>query len=101
MKKLFSILVLLAVIFVMTGCVTASSINGTADMHGLFSGGAAKTAVTEGAQEIASYTTILGLVDSGYPEYAAKVNEAVAAGKTVTTTQTFLFVMFKHTAYAK
>jgi hypothetical protein len=104
MKKFFSLLVLvvmLAAAFTMTGCVTASSINGTSDTHGLFSGGEAKAAVTEGAQEIASYSNILGLFDSGYTEYAAKVNEAVAAGKKVTTTQTFLLVMFKHTAYAK
>lgn len=104
MKKTFSLLVIvvmLAAIFAMTGCVTASSINGTADSHGLFSGGAAKSAVTDGASEIASYTNILGLVDSGYAEYVAKVNEAIAAGKTVTSTQTWMFVMVKHTAFAK
>ncbi|MDR0450228.1 MAG: hypothetical protein LBH26_03085 [Treponema sp.] len=101
MKKLFSLLVLVAVIFALAGCVTASSVNGTADAHGLFSGGAAKAAVTEGAQEIASYSNILGIIDSGYPEYVAKINEALASGKTVTTTQTWLFVMFKYTAYAK
>jgi hypothetical protein len=104
MKKFFSLLVIasmLAAIFTMTGCVTASSINGTADIHGLFSGGGAKAAVTNGAQEIASYSNILGLFDSGYADYVAKVDAALAAGKKVTTTQTFLFVMFKYTAYAK
>jgi hypothetical protein len=103
MKK-FSLLVLvvmLAAFFTMMGCVTMSSVGGTADMHGLFSGGAAKAAVTDGAQEIASYSNILGLFDSGYADYVAKVNAALAAGKKVTTTQTWLFVMFKHTAYAK
>jgi hypothetical protein len=92
---------LAAAFFTMTGCVTASSVNGTADAHGLFSGGGAKAAVTDGAQEIASYSTILGLFDSGYADYVAKVNEAVASGKTVTTTQTWLFVLVKYTAYAK
>ena len=55
----------------MTGCVTATSIGGTSDPHGLLGGGAANTAVTEGAQEIASYTVIVGLVESGYADYAA------------------------------
>jgi hypothetical protein len=104
MKKFFSILVIttmLAAIFTMTGCVTASSINGTVDTHGLFSGGGAQAAVVDGAQEIASYSNILGLFDSGYENYVTKVNEAVAAGKKVTTTQTWLLVIIKHTAYAK
>jgi hypothetical protein len=104
MKKAFSLLVLvvmLAALFTMAGCVTASSINGTAETHGLFSGNGAKAVVTDGAQEIASYSNILGLFDTGYEEYVAKVNAAVAAGKKVTTTQTFLVIMFKYTAYAK
>jgi hypothetical protein len=104
MKKSFSLLVLVVMsvaLLTMAGCVTASSINGTSETHGLFSGGGAKAVVTDGAQEIASYSVILGLFDSGYDEYVAKVNEAVAAGKKVTTTQTFLFVLFKYTAYAK
>jgi hypothetical protein len=104
MKK-FSCLLALALtaaaLLALAGCVTASSINGTADMHGLFSGGEAKTAVTGGAQEIASYSVILGLVDSGYAAYAARVNEALAGGKTVTTTQTWLLFMIKYTAYAQ
>ena len=103
MKKvsLLVLVVMLAAFFTLTGCVTASSINGTVDTHGLFSGGGAKAAVTEGAEEIASYSNILGLFDAGYADYVAKVNAALAAGKKVTTTQTFLFVLFKHTAYAK
>jgi hypothetical protein len=104
MKKFFSILVItamVAVVFTMTGCVTASSINGTADTHGLFSGGGAKAAVTSEAEQIASYSVILGLFDSGYGDYVAKVNEALAAGKEVTTTQTWYYVLVKHTAYAK
>jgi hypothetical protein len=104
MKKLFSLLalvVVLATVLTMMGCVTASSINGTTDAHGLFSGGGAKAAVTDGAEEIASYSVILGIVDSGYAEYVAAVNEALAAGKKITTTQTNLFVMIKFAAYAK
>ncbi|MDR1288683.1 MAG: hypothetical protein LBK08_13835 [Treponema sp.] len=104
MKKLFSLLVIttvLAVIFAMTGCVTASSINGTADTHGLFSGGGAKALVSDGAEQIASYLNIIGLFDTGYTDYVASVNEALAAGKKVTTTKTWYYVMVKHTAYAK
>ena len=57
MKKLslLVLVVMLAAFFTMIGCVTTSSINGTAGFHGLFSGGGAKAAVTDGAQEIASY----------------------------------------------
>jgi hypothetical protein len=105
MKKSLSLLVIAVFIAAMVlplgGCVTASAIGGTADIHGLFSGGGAKAAVTAGAQEIASYSTILGLFDSGYEDYAAKVKEAEAGGKQVTTTVTWLLVMIKTTAYAK
>jgi hypothetical protein len=105
MKKSLSILAIVvfiaALVLPLGGCVTASSIGGTADAHGLFSGGAAKAAVTDGAEEIASYSTILGIVDSGYAEYAAAVKAAEASGKQVTSTTTFLFFLVKTTAYAK
>jgi hypothetical protein len=105
MKKSFSFLIIAVFIAAMVlplgGCVTASAIGGTSDQHGLFSGGGAKAAVTDGAQEIASYSTILGLFDSGYDVYAAAVKEAEASGKQITTTVTWMLVMFKTTAYAK
>jgi hypothetical protein len=105
MKKSFSLLVIAifiaAMVLPLAGCVTASSIGGTSDPHGLFSGGGAKAAVTDGAQEIASYSNILGLFDSGYDVYAAKVKEAVAAGKKITTTTTWYYLLYKITAYAK
>jgi hypothetical protein len=100
-KGVFGIAILVAVIGIMTSCVTVSSIGGTADGHGLFSGGAAKEAVTAGTTEIASYTNILGLFDSGYADYATKVKAAEASGKKVTSTTTWYFVMTKTTAYAK
>jgi hypothetical protein len=102
-KGVFGIAILLMVIgIVATSCVTATSIGGSSEGHGLFSGGAAKAAVTDGAQEIASYQVILGFVDSGYENYAAAVKEAEAAGKQVTTTVTWYFnVLVKYTAYAK
>jgi hypothetical protein len=101
-KGVFGLAIIVAVIGILSiSCVTASSIGGTIDGHGLFSGGGAKVAVTEGAQEIASYSNILGLVDTGYADYAAKVKEAEAAGKQVTSTTTWLLIMTKTTAYAK
>jgi hypothetical protein len=100
--KILGIIALVAVMVSVTGCVTASSIGGTGDGHGLFSGGAARTAVTEGATEIASYSVILMLFDAGYADYAAKVKSAEASGKQITTTTTWYFGIFsKITAYAK
>ncbi|MDR1048030.1 MAG: hypothetical protein LBL64_09650 [Treponema sp.] len=105
MKKslyLLAVVVLMAaMVLPLAGCVTASSIGGTADAHGLFSGGGAKAAVTDGAQEIASYNTILGIVDSGYADYAAAVKAAEASGKQITSTSTFKVFLVTTTAYAK
>jgi hypothetical protein len=105
MKKSLSLLVIAVLVAVMVlplaGCVTAGSIGGTMELHGLFSGGGTKEALTTDAQEIASYSNILFLFDSGYDEYAAKVKEAEAAGKQVTTTVTWFVVVLKFTAYAK
>ena len=38
--------------------------------------------------EIASYSVILGTVDSGYAGYAAAVKKAESGGKTVTSVRT-------------
>jgi hypothetical protein len=99
--KMLGIIAMVAVMVSVTGCVTATSVGGTADMHGLFSGGAAGNAISSGATEIASYSAILGLFDSGYADYAAKVKAAEAQGKQITTKTTFLLFLFKITAYAK
>jgi hypothetical protein len=82
----------------LSGCATASSIGGTADAHGLFS---KAPVVAEGAQEIASYSVIIGLIDSGYPEYAQAVKAAEAAGKKVTTVTKWMVFLTKTTAYAQ
>ncbi|MDR0642924.1 MAG: hypothetical protein LBG07_10745 [Treponema sp.] len=92
------VVVALAFGLILGSCATASSIGGTADAHGLFS--KAKV-VAESAEEIASYSVILGIVDSGYEEYAAAVKEAEAAGKQVTTVTKFLFFLTKTTAYVQ
>ena len=99
--KLFGIIALVAVMGLVTGCVTATTIGGTGDGHGLFSGGKAAAAVTDGASEIASYSVILGIVDSGYPEYAEAVKAAQAEGKKITTTTKWLLFLNKVTAYAQ
>ena len=90
--------VTLALGLVLAGCATASSIGGTADAHGLIS---KAPVVSEGAEEIASYSVILGLVDSGYPEYAAAVQAAGAEGKKITTVTKWMVFLTKTTAYAR
>jgi hypothetical protein len=92
------LVITLAFGLVLGSCATASSIGGTGDAHGLIS--KAKV-VADGVEEIASYSVILGLVDSGYEEYAATVKEAEAAGKQITTVTTWLVFITKTTAYAK
>ncbi|MCL2276837.1 MAG: hypothetical protein FWC21_02970 [Treponema sp.] len=101
--KIFGIIAMVAVIgFSMTGCVTATTIGGAAGGHGFFSGGGAREAVTQGATEIASYTIILGLFDSGYAQFADAVKQAESQGKLVTTTATSYFgFATKYTAFAR
>jgi predicted small secreted protein len=98
--KFWGIIAIVAVIAIaLAGCATTSSIGGTTDTHGLFS--KAKI-VSEGAQELASYGVILGLVDSGYAAYTTKVQQAEAEGKAVTTvTKAYLGFYTKVTAYVK
>jgi hypothetical protein len=83
----------------LTGCATHSSIGGTADVHGLLS---KAPVVAEGAQEIASYSVIMWLIDSGYENYAAAVKKAESGGKKVTSVTKSYFGFFtKVTAYAQ
>jgi hypothetical protein len=86
---------------VTTGCVTATTIGGTADKHGLFSGYPAADAATGDSTKIASYTLVLGLFDAGYANYADKVKAAQAQGKKITTKTTWYYVVEVTTAYAK
>jgi len=90
-----------AVLVVMTGCVMATTIGGTADRHGLFGGYSAADNVTGGSTELASYTVVLGLFDTGHADYAAKVKAAKAQGKVVTTKSVWFILATKTTAYAK
>ena len=100
--KLFGIIVLVAIIgFSMASCATATSIGGAAGGHGFFTGNGAANALTEGAQEIASYSVILGIVDSGYAEYAAAVQAAEAEGKKISSVSRWMLFTVKTTAYAK
>ena len=94
-------LVAAAALFVSVGCVPMTTVGGTADPHGLFTGHQAAENIQQEATEIASYRIFAGLVDVGYDEYVKKVNEATAKGKKVSTkTLSFPFVTIV-TAYAK
>jgi hypothetical protein len=96
--KIIGIIALVAVMVSMSGCAVLSSIGGTGDIHGLVSQG--KVAM-QGATEIASYSVILGLFDSGYAEYDAKVKAAEAQGRKITSVTTFYFVLTTTRAYAR
>jgi len=104
MKKLFSVFLLVTAVFIVVGltsCATASSVGGVSSKNGIFTGNGATAVLTEGAEEIASYSVILGIVDTGYADYAAAVKAAEAAGKKITSVTKWLFVMTKTTAYAQ
>jgi hypothetical protein len=97
--KLFGIIALVAVMVSVGSCSTFSSVGGTYDPHGFFVSGA--KAVEQGAAEIASYSVILGLFDSGYEGYATTVKTAEAEGKQITTVTKFYYFFTKTTAYTK
>jgi len=97
--KLIGIIALAAVMAVFSSCAMLSTSGGTGDIHGLFT--FSVPSATEDYTEIASYIVILGLFDSGYTEYAAKVKEAEEAGWKITTVTKFYYVFSKTTLYAK
>jgi hypothetical protein len=98
MKTILKFGLLVAITITVIGCATFSSIGGSADRHGLIS----QASVVADGQLVASYSVILGLVDSGYGDYAAAVKQAEAQGKTVTTVTTdFLGFFTSIKAYAK
>ena len=101
MKKTFASLIAASALAVSIGCVTQTTISGTADRHGLFTGYSAASDVTGDGTEIASYNTILGLVDTGHAEYVAKVKAAEAQGKKIRTKTMWYIVVTTTTAYAK
>jgi len=105
MKNLFKLLGIIAFVaiigFTMASCATASSIGGASGGHGFFTGNGAAATLTEGTQEIASYSVILGLFDAGYADYAAAVKAAEASGKNVVSVTKWLLFLYKTTAYAK
>jgi cytochrome bd-type quinol oxidase subunit 2 len=92
------LVITLAFGLILGSCATGSSIGGTSDPHGLVS---EANVVTESAEEIATYSVILGIVDSGYVAYASAVKDAEAAGKKITTVTKWFFVLTKTTAYAR
>ena len=101
MKKVLAILAVVLCMSMMTGCTTSSFLGGAGGGHGLFSGFGVPGVASSGASEIGSYSTWLGLFDSGYSEYAEAVKQAAADGKVVTSTSTWMLIFVKNTAYAK
>jgi len=96
-KFLLVLCVLVGLCF--SGCLTASTIGGTADPHGLFSSSANEA--IRGGEIIASYSVILGLFDSDYEIYVSAVKKATDEGKLVTSVTTSYFGFYaKVTAYA-
>jgi hypothetical protein len=101
LRNLLSGTIAAALLVAAIGCVTNTSIGGTADAHGLFGGYSAADHVTTGATEIGSYAVILNLFDAGHAGYAEQVKSAEAKGKKVTTKTTWYVFFTKTTAYAK
>ena len=101
LHKKLSGLIAAVTLVIATGCVTQTTISGTADRHGLLSGYSAADKVTNDGAEIASYNTILGLVDTGHAEYVTKVKAAEAQGKKIRTKTMWYIVITTTTAYAK
>ncbi|MCL1909126.1 MAG: hypothetical protein FWG12_07160 [Holophagaceae bacterium] len=99
-KKLIGIFAAASLVLA-TGCVAATTIGGTADRHGLFTGYVAADKATGDGTEIGSYTVVLGLVDVGHDEYATAVKQAEAQGKKVTSKTIWYVFVTKTTAYAK
>ena len=100
--KLFGIIAIVAIIgFSMASCATASSVGGASGPHGIFTGNGSTDTLTTNAQEIASYSVILGLFDTGYTGYVSAVKAAEAAGKSVTSVTKWMFISMKTTAYAE
>ncbi len=104
MKNLFKVLGIIALTavigFSVMSCATASSIGGTADRHGLFTGNKAVASMEQGTK-IASYSVILDIVDTGYAAYDAAVKAAEAQGKQIYSVTKWYVVLTKTTAYAK
>jgi Na+-transporting methylmalonyl-CoA/oxaloacetate decarboxylase beta subunit len=100
--KPFGIIAVIAIIgFTAASCATASSVGGASGPHGFFTGNGSASTLTAGAQEVASYSVILGIIDSGYADYATAVKAAEAAGKTVTSVTKWMLFSLKTTAYAE
>ena len=99
--KMFMVIALVAAVTAFSGCAMLTSIDASVEPHGIFSGNGGADQITQGLTEIASYSTILYLIDSGYDDYATKVKAARAAGKDVTTVTKWYYVLLKTTAYTK
>jgi hypothetical protein len=97
--RLLGIIALVAIMVSVSGCAILSSVGGTAEPHGLFVSGAKN--VAEGATEIASYSVILMIVDTGYADYLTAVKAAEAEGKKITAITNWMVFLTKAAAYAQ
>jgi len=101
-KKMFLSLAAALLVIVTTGCVMATTYGSASGPHGIISGLAGEIDdVSEGTQEIASYTVILGIFDINHKDYAAKVKAAEAQGKQISSKTTWYWVITKTVAYEK
>jgi hypothetical protein len=92
--RLFGIIALVAVMVSVTGCVTTTTVGGTADQHGWLSSlifFPTGKVIEEGGTEIAQYMVIVGMIDLGYNDYVTKVRAADKANKKMGTTATTYF----------
>jgi len=85
----------------MASCAT-TTIGAAHGEHGLISGLFSPDSVTKDAEKIESYMVILGLVDVGFVDYAAKVKAAEASGRKITSlSRNFFGVVAIITAYTR
>jgi hypothetical protein len=102
MKKVLVAVMASVVMFAMIGCTPVTSIGGgQTNSHGLLSSFGSAAQAAGGDSEIGTYTTWLGLFDSGFSDYASAVKQAHADGKVITSTNTWFVFFTKTTAYAK
>ena len=101
MKKVLLAAVMCVFLVSLNGCTTTTVIGGAAGSHGLFSSLGAGKQVSEGATEIGSYMTLLGLIDLGYGDYMRAVKQAESDGKLVGSTTKWYWLFVKNTAYSK
>jgi len=101
MKKVLLAVTMCVIVASMSGCATTTVVGGAAGSHGLFSSLGAGNQISGGATEIASYTTWLGLIDTGFDSYVDAVKKADADGKLAGSVTKWFWLFTSTTAYAR